>query len=263
MKFTSKHDNQLDTRHASHGGRRVAERDRALIRLIEFANLMTPVTERRSPLRTLNEISHRVTVADLKDFARRERLRQARRSATPDDALVYPDRGMDSALAGPWIAARKMFGHPRAPHAVTVPVPIESSGTEFHLAMDVVQLIETIWIVRATLWRIALAHAHQDRSPFVIGVPSGKIYAGRDRITVGADGRISIEYRDISAALLSMLSTLDLSRVRICRAQYRRTRSRCCRLFLALRKDQKECSRQCADLRRHNEVRHGRSLTQE
>lgn len=164
---------------------------------------------------------------------------------------------MPAALAVIWIRARDTFPHPTVPNAVQVPIePIDQFNAPA-ICMDVEQVVETAWIVRTALWRIALAQAHRDPRHFAIRVPAADMVASRDRISVGTDGRVTVEHRDISGALLSMLSTLDLSRVRVCRTEYRRTRSRCSRLFLALRKDQKECSRQCADLRRHNEVRHG------
>jgi|GEM_PF-6819590 len=225
-------------------GRKVAALDRPLMRLIDFANLPMPISERRSALSTLNE------------------ARRALAAVAADPTLLerapYPlgDLCMPVALKVIWIRARDQFPHPTVPGAVLVPV---ESGTGFNPAtvrMDVEHLAATIWTVRSTLWRVALAYAHRDARSFDVGVPSAGISAARDRISVGTDGRITIEHRDISAALLAMLAQLDLGRVRICRAQYRRTHSRCCRLFLALRRDQQECSRQCADLRRHNQVRH-------
>ncbi|HUY28593.1 MAG TPA: hypothetical protein VMV27_14380 [Candidatus Binataceae bacterium] len=171
----------------------------------------------------------------------------------------YPDGGlprMPAALLALWIRARDAFPHPTVAAAVQVLIGPTDQFSPAAVCMDVEHLVATLWIVRAALWRIALAQAHHDPRPFAIGVPSADMVASRDRISVGANGRITIEHRDISAALLAILGELNLERLRICRARYRRTRSTCSRLFLALRKDQKDCSRQCADLRRHNDVRH-------
>jgi hypothetical protein len=87
----------------------------------------------------------------------------------------------------------------------------------------------------------------------------------RARLIFPGDGRARLLNTDLSSMLVELLfekpsradrpTVNDISKLRICGAPYRRTRSRCCRLYVALTKNQKDCSLKCRDLRLHTQKR--------
>ena len=233
--MTKKSITRTDVHASDHRGRKVAPQDKLLFSLVEFANLLTPRIEGRSALAIMSDIRRAATASG---------------DTPPVEPIPVADYlpRMAPALTILWVTARDAFPHPSRPGIVAVPIP---GDPPIAICADAAEVAAKAWTVRSVLWRLVLAREHQDRRAFVTAAPPV-----RNSISIDEAGRLRVEYHDLTPALLATLDGLDISRLRICKTRYQRTRSRCCRLVLALRHDQKECSCACADQRRHNLTRH-------
>jgi hypothetical protein len=271
MKKRPKRKARIAKFHAVNTGRRVAKRDKELSDLIEFANLLTPrltAQSKLSHLQMINQFRHasdkraRLTPEQLEALWADERRDPTTRVVPAKDAQAAQAKArerLNELLSPIWIKALDRFGvpfttstsvvgqfgitetiqHPSL--AVSVPgLPMTSPTPE--------DLIEKIWTVRSVLWRLALAQRQPEdqwRRPIPLPAPP-KSYV------LIHDGKVMPMSVDLTGMLVEKLTNIGISRLRICGVRYRRTRSRCCRLFLALTKKQRDCSRQCRDLRLHN-----------
>jgi hypothetical protein len=172
-------------------------------------------------------------------------------------------------------ATTETIEHPNL--AVAVPgVGVTSATPE--------ELVEQIWTVRRLLCHLALANrakklameyeargelefAHrrkiQARRKIPLYAPINKREkrTGRPSFSVPAQpelyiscdkGKLTPMSIDLTGMLVERLKDADLSRLQICGVRYHRTKSRCCRLYVALTKKQRDCSPQCRDVRWHN-----------
>lgn len=271
------------TFHVLSHGRRVAKHDEDLFRLIEFANLLTP----RGDSTLMNRVLAKMDSAGLRremdeqlraylsekiQILGEERLQRTEQS---DETLVeqidltgglkrqaetmareeQERRELNQLLAPIWLEARERFPHPTILLGVAVPglePPVECRSPE--------DLADKVLTVRRVLRRVAvrltgrpdavtigwLDHP-ENPNQIIVSLPPAKLQI--------QDGKFSI-VENFGSALIEKLNRPDIGRLRICRAEYRRTGTRCDRLFLALiykkKNQQFECSPECADLRRHN-----------
>jgi hypothetical protein len=144
----------------------------------------------------------------------------------------------------------------------------------YQLADNPRTLIEQVWTVRRLLWRIALEQSKKQEglsycwSAPLYARPNSHIpfplqpipeLTFLDGVALALDPDLTAKLATLLPAKLpGTMKQLRIARINglyICGAPYRRTRSRCCRLYVALTKNQKDCSPQCRDLRHHTEKR--------
>ena len=224
--------------HASSHGRRVAKHDEELFRLIEFANILTPRGGARDSLER--------RILGLWDKSIELELSPEPLSGKTLDQMcaIYAE-------------APRQFPHPTIPLAIAIPginLPIECSSPD--------DLACKALIVRTILWSAAVSFDRRvsewGQKPLRLRLPPPTVLVRKGHLEV---------VENIGGAMLELQMRLDkpkkkgnpvsvLERLHICDVRYRRTKSYCRRLFLALRHDQKTCSPECADQLRHNEKRH-------
>lgn len=269
------------TFHAASASRRVSPRDKPIVALIEFANLLTPrltAQSKRSHLVVMNQIAAARTAvdnlprprqpftgvfADLwpmdDEYAMRERQIELARANEAENTRAR----LHELLAPMWTTAVARF--PAAPSAFDLfdlyddqraarlrnpnPTRVAVPGLPRFTSGSPEDLLPHVWTVRSLLWRLALAQRHPDGR--LITIPTGpKLYVQIRH------GRLTTPTFDLAGSLIEILKNADLSRLHICGVEYRRTRSRCLRMFFALVTKgsgrQKDCSRECRDLRWHN-----------
>ena len=224
--------------HVSSHGRRVAKHDEELFRLIEFANILTPRGGARDSL-------------ERRILALWDKSIELELSPEP-----LSGKTLDQMYAV-YAEAPRQFPHPTIPLAIAIPginPPIECTSRD-DLALKVFTVRDVLWSVATNFDRRV---SEWGQKPQRLRLPPPIVLVRKGHLEV---------VENIGGAMLELLMRLDkpkkkgnpvsvLERLHICDVRYRRTKSYCRRLFLALRHDQKTCSPECADQLRHNEKRH-------